>query len=52
MQLVKRGAVMRTVPRNQSPKIQFFQSRLPKWAENADQIGLNPDDVVTMTAKT
>ena len=43
---------MRTVPRNQIPKITFFKSRLPKWADNASDIGLNPDDVVTMQEKT
>jgi len=43
---------MRTVPRNQAPKITFFQVHLPRWAENAEQLGLNPDDIATMTART
>ncbi len=43
---------MRTVPRNQSPKIGFFQARLPKWEANADAIGVTPEDVALLAAKT
>jgi hypothetical protein len=43
---------MRTVPRNQAPKITFFQGQLPRWARNAEQLGLNPDDIAMMTART
>lgn len=43
---------MRTVPRNQSPKISFFKSRLVKWNENAEQIGVSPEDVALLSART
>ncbi|HEX3355392.1 MAG TPA: hypothetical protein VHS31_00325 [Tepidisphaeraceae bacterium] len=43
---------MRTVPRNQSPKIVFFQTHLPQWEANAAAIGVTPEDVALLTVKT
>jgi hypothetical protein len=41
---------MSLVPRTVAEKIQFFQTRLPKWAEVAEQIGSTPEQIDSLEA--
>lgn len=43
---------MSLVPDDKRGKIQFFQTKLPRWAENAEQIGLSSEQVAEMNALT
>ena len=43
---------MRLVPRNKAPQIQFFARHLEQWAAEAGSIGLAPEDVADLAAKT
>lgn len=43
---------MRTVPRNITPRLQFFETRLARWAERATEIGTSPEEVAALAVKT
>jgi hypothetical protein len=43
---------MRLVPKAKADKIQFFQSRLPKWIENAEALGIDPAVLEELQAVT
>ncbi len=42
---------MAIVPENTTPRILFYRLRLPKWAENATEIGLQEEQVTQLEAK-
>jgi hypothetical protein len=42
---------MGIVPENTAPRISFYKARLAKWAENADQIGLQEAQVLLLEQK-
>ncbi len=41
---------MSLVPRTVAAKIEFFQTRLPKWADVAEQIGSTPEQIDSLEA--
>ena len=41
---------MRVVPRNKLPQIQFYQSRVAKWAEHPEDIGTSAAEVAALAA--
>jgi hypothetical protein len=41
---------MRLVPRNIVPQVDFFQSHIAAWAENADALGLGAEVIASMSA--
>jgi hypothetical protein len=43
---------MRIVPKNQEPRIQFFELRLAKWAERAAELGVPPELVEELAVQT
>jgi hypothetical protein len=43
---------MRVIPRNKVPKITFCQVHLPKWSENAAELGLDPLDIAELEQRT
>ena len=43
---------MRIVPKNQVPRIQFFELRVGRWAEHAEALGVPPDLVAELAAHT
>src|SRR5687768_9287441 len=52
-QLVRVDAsLMRVVPRNKQPQVQFFMTHLPKWTANAAAIGTTPQIVATLADQT
>ena len=42
---------MKVVPEGRSDAVQFFQSHIAKWIENADQIGSNPEEMAALQDK-
>ncbi len=45
------AAVMRVVPRKKSAQIMFYKTRLAKWAQAAEALGLDPEQVASLQAK-
>lgn len=43
---------MATVPKRLSEKVAFYQNHLEQFAENADALGLTPEEVAELTAQT
>ena len=43
---------MRIVPKNQVPRIQFFELRVGRWAEHAEALGVPPDLIAEVAAHT
>lgn len=43
---------MRTVPRRNQSKILYFKTHVPKWAENAEALGLSAETIAELQAKT
>ncbi len=42
---------MRVLPRGKSAQIMFYQSRLANWAQEAEALGLDPQQIAIMEAK-
>jgi hypothetical protein len=42
---------MRVVPRKKSAQIMFYMTRLAKWAQEAQALGLDPEQVASLQAK-
>ncbi len=42
---------MRLVPEDKVGKIDFYKSRIAKWAANAPALGVSPERIASMAAK-
>jgi hypothetical protein len=48
----KQVNAMRVVPRSKSSRIEFYETRVAKWIENAEALGVSPELVAELAAKT